>query len=139
MQRAPSPLQKTKQTREGQDVRFYRLYHRRIFCRFFGIKIQSTVPSKASAIKRTGTIVLSLTIVGALNQGWGSILQGTPYGEAFFVCYRLLTLASCLLAVYMYYRDYHKREAEAIAANKKKRGQETPSQTKMKKRQKMRR
>ena len=98
------------------------------FAAFLGLKYVRT--------KATGHLwfLLPILLVVGLNQGWGSIRQGTPYGEAFFVCYRLLTLASCLLAVYMYYRDYHKREAEAIAANKKKRGQEMPSQTKMKKR-----
>ena len=98
------------------------------FAAFLGLKYVRT--------KATGHLwfLLPILLVVGLNQGWGSILQGTPYGEAFFVCYRLLTLASCLLAVYMYYRDYHKREAEAIAVNKKKRGQEMPSQTKMKKR-----
>ena len=98
------------------------------FAAFLGLKYVRT--------KATGHLwfLLPILLVVGLNQGWGSILQGTPYGEAFFVCYRLLTLASCLLAVYMYYRDYHKREAEAIAANKKKRGQEMPYQTKMKKR-----
>ena len=98
------------------------------FAAFLGLKYVRT--------KATGHLwfLLPILLVVGLNQGWGSILQGTPYGEAFFVCYRLLTLASCLLAVYMYYRDYHKRETEAIAANKKKRGQEMPSQTKMKKR-----
>ena len=65
------------------------------FAAFLGLKYVRT--------KATGHLwfLLPILLVVGLNQGWGSILQGTPYGEAFFVCYRLLTLASCLLAVYM--------------------------------------
>ena len=60
--------------------------------------------------------LLPLLMAVGLNAGWAS-----HFGEAFFVVYRVATILSCALAGYMYYRDYHKRKADAIAENTKKR------------------
>lgn len=83
------------------------------FAAFLGLKYVQT--------KATGHLwfLLPLLLVVGLNQGWGN-----HFGEGFFVFYRIMLLASCALVAYMYYRDYHKRNAEAIAANAKKRKQQ---------------
>lgn len=88
------------------------------FAAFLGLKYVKT--------KATGHLwfLLPLVLVVGLNQGWGNLLGDGDAGKVFFVCYRLLTIGSCFLAFYMYYRDYHKREAEAIAANAEKRKQQ---------------
>ena len=80
------------------------------FAAFLGLKFVQT--------KATGHLwfLIPLVLVLGLNQGWAS-----HFGEAFFVFYRVMLLASCVLAAYMYYRDYHKRNAEAIERNSKKR------------------
>ena len=80
------------------------------FAAFLGLKYAQT--------RATGHLwfLLPLVLVVGLNQGWAS-----HFGEVFFVVYRILLLASCALAAYMYYRDYHKRNAEAIEENTKKR------------------
>lgn len=77
------------------------------FAAFLGLKFAKT--------RATGHLwfLLPLLLVVGLNQGWAS-----QFGEAFFVFYRIMLLASCALAAYMYYRDYHKRNAEAIEKNK---------------------
>ena len=103
------------------------------FAAFLGLKYVKT--------KATGHLwfLLPLVLVVGLNQGWGNLLGDGDAGKVFFVCYRLLTIGSCFLAFYMYYRDYHKREAEAIAANAEKRKQQKqnsqqPAKKKKKKR-----
>ena len=103
------------------------------FAAFLGFKYVKT--------KATGHLwfLLPLVLVVGLNQGWGNLLGDGDAGKVFFVCYRLLTIGSCFLAFYMYYRDYHKREAEAIAANAEKRKQQIqnsqqPAKKKKKKR-----
>ena len=103
------------------------------FAAFLGLKYVKT--------KATGHLwfLLPLVLVVGLNQGWGNLLGDGDAGKVFFVCYRLLTICSCFLAFYMYYRDYHKREAEAIAANAEKRKQQKqnsqqPAKKKKKKR-----
>ena len=80
------------------------------FAAFLGLKFVQT--------KATGHLwfLIPLVLVLGLNQGWAS-----HFGAAFFVFYRVMLLASCVLAAYMYYRDYHKRNAEAIEQNSKKR------------------
>ena len=80
------------------------------FAAFLGLKFAKT--------KATGHLwfLLPLLLVVGLNQGWAS-----QFGEAFFVFYRIMLLASCALAAYMYYRDYHKRNADKIEENAKKR------------------
>ena len=80
------------------------------FAAFLGLKFAQT--------RATGHLwfLLPLLLVVGLHQGWAN-----HFGEAFFVCYRVMLLASCALAAYMYYRDYHKHNAEAIAENVKKR------------------
>ena len=103
------------------------------FAAFLGLKYVKT--------KATGHLwfLLPLVLVVGLNQGWGNLLGDGDAGKVFFVCYRLLTIGSCFLAFYMYYRDDHKREAEAIAANAEKRKQQKqnsqqPAKKKKKKR-----
>ena len=83
------------------------------FAAFLGLKYVQT--------KATGHLwfLLPLLLVVGLNQGWGN-----HFGEGFFILYRMITMLSCFFAFYMYYRDYHKREAEAIAANAEKRRQQ---------------
>ena len=73
------------------------------FAAFLGLKFAQT--------RATGHLwfLLPLLLVVGLHQGWAN-----HYGEAFFVGYRLVFLASCGLSAYMYYLDYHKRIAEAI-------------------------
>ncbi len=80
------------------------------FAAFLGLKFAQT--------RATGHLwfLLPLVLVVGLNQGWAN-----HFGEAFFVFYRIMLLGSCVLAAYMYYRDYHKRNADAIAVNSKKR------------------
>ena len=80
------------------------------FAAFLGLKFAQT--------RATGHLwfLIPLLLVVGLNQGWAS-----QFGEGFFVFYRIMLLASCALAAYMYYRDYHKRNAEAIAENAEKR------------------
>ncbi len=80
------------------------------FAAFLGLKFAKT--------RATGHLwfLLPLLLVVGLNQGWAS-----HFGEAFFVFYRILLLASCALAAYMYYRDYHKRNADKITENTQKR------------------
>lgn len=82
------------------------------FAAYLGLKFAQT--------RATGHLwfLLPLLLVVGLHQGWAN-----HYGEAFFVGYRVVLLASCGLAAYMYYRDYHKRNAEAIVENAKKRKQ----------------
>lgn len=88
------------------------------FAAFLGLKFVQT--------RSTGHLwfLLPLLLVIGLNQGWGNILGDTTAGRVFFVMYRLATVGSCALAGYMYYRDYHKRKADAIAENRKKLKQE---------------
>ena len=76
------------------------------FAAFLGLKYVQT--------KATGHLwfLLPLLLILGLNQGWGNIFKGESFGEAFFLFYRLLTLASCFFACYMYFRDYRKREIE---------------------------
>ncbi len=80
------------------------------FAAYLGLKFAQT--------KATGYLwfLLPLLLVVGLNAGWAN-----HFGEAFFVVYRIATVLSCALAGYMYYRDYHKRKADAIAENTKKR------------------
>lgn len=80
------------------------------FVAFLGLKFVQT--------RATGHLwfILPLLLVVGLNQGWASY-----FGKVFFVSYRILLLASCVLAGYMYYRDYHKRHADVIAERCKKR------------------
>lgn len=80
------------------------------FAAYLGLKFAQT--------KATGYLwfLLPLLLVVGLNSGWAN-----HFGEAFFVVYRIATILSCALAGYMYYRDYHKRKADAIAENTKKR------------------
>ena len=80
------------------------------FAAYLGLKFAQT--------RATGYLwfLLPLLMVVGLNAGWAN-----HFGEAFFVVYRIATVLSCALAGYMYYRDYHKRKAEAIAENTKKR------------------
>lgn len=80
------------------------------FAAFLGLKFAQT--------RATGHLwfLIPLVLVVGLNQGWAS-----HFGEAFFVFYRIMLIASCALAGYMYYRDYHKRNAEAIEKNTQKR------------------
>lgn len=80
------------------------------FAAYLGLKFTQT--------KATGYLwfLLPLLMVLGLQAGWAS-----HFGEAFFVVYRIATILSCALAGYMYYRDYHKRKADAIAENTKKR------------------
>ncbi len=80
------------------------------FAAFLGLKYAQT--------KATGHLwfLLPLLLVVGLDQGWAN-----HFGKTFFVFYRLMLLASCALAAYMYYRDYHKRNADAIKENTKKR------------------
>lgn len=83
------------------------------FAAFLGLKYVQT--------KATGHLwfLLPLLLILGLNQGWGNIFKGESFGEAFFLFYRLLTLASCFFACYMYFRDYRKREADACCNSKK--------------------
>lgn len=88
------------------------------FAAFLGLKYVQT--------KATGHLwfLLPLLLILGLNQGWGNIFKGESFGEAFFLFYRLLTLASCFFACYMYFRDYRKREAVLllpIAKNRRRR------------------
>ena len=80
------------------------------FAAFLGLKFAKT--------RATGHLwfLIPLVLVVGLNQGWAS-----QFGETFFVIYRILLLASCVLAAYMYYRDYHKRKADQIAKTAQKR------------------
>ncbi|MBQ2994208.1 MAG: hypothetical protein IJD56_01780 [Peptococcaceae bacterium] len=80
------------------------------FAAYLGLKFAQT--------RATGYLwfLLPLLLIVGLNQGWAS-----HFGPAFFVVYRIATILSCVLAAYMYYRDYHKRKADAIAENTKKR------------------
>ena len=80
------------------------------FVAYLGLKFTQT--------KATGYLwfLLPIIMVVGLHQGWAS-----HFGKAFFVAYRIATILSCALAGYMYYRDYHKRKADAIAENTKKR------------------
>ena len=80
------------------------------FAAYLGLKFAQT--------RATGYLwfLLPLLMVVGLNAGWAN-----HFGEAFFVVYRIATVLSCALAGYMYYRDYHKRKADAIAENTKKR------------------
>ena len=80
------------------------------FAAYLGLKFAQT--------RATGYLwfLLPLLMVVGLNAGWAN-----HFGEAFFVVYRIATVLSCALAGYMYYRDYHKRNAEAIEQNSKKR------------------
>lgn len=80
------------------------------FAAYLGLKFAQT--------KATGYLwfLLPLLLVVGLNAGWAN-----HFGEAFFVVYRIATILSCAFAGYMYYRDYHKRKADAIAENTKKR------------------
>ena len=80
------------------------------FAAYLGLKFAQT--------RATGYLwfLLPLLLIVGLNQGWAS-----HFGEVFFVVYRIATILSCVLAGYMYYRDYHKRKADAIAENTKKR------------------
>ncbi len=80
------------------------------FAAYLGLKFAQT--------RATGYLwfLLPLLLIVGLNQGWAS-----HFGRAFFVVYRIVTILSCALAAYMYYRDYHKRKADAIAENTKKR------------------
>lgn len=80
------------------------------FAAFLGLKFVQT--------RATGHLwfLLPLLLVLGLNQGWAN-----HWGEGFFVCYRLATVGSCFLAFFMYWRDFRRREADAIAANSKKR------------------
>ena len=80
------------------------------FAAYLGLKFAQT--------RATGYLwfLLPLLMVVGLNAGWAN-----HFGEAFFVVYRIATILSCALAGYMYYRDYHKRKADAIAENTKKR------------------
>lgn len=80
------------------------------FAAYLGLKFAQT--------RATGYLwfLLPLLLVVGLNVGWAS-----NFGATFFVVYRAATILSCALAAFMYYRDYHKRNAEAIAANAKKR------------------
>lgn len=100
------------------------------FAAFLGLKYVKT--------KATGHLwfLLPLILVVGLNQGWGTLLGEGDLGRAFFICYRFVTVGSCFLAGYMYYRDYHKREAEQIAANAEQRKQQRPQQVKKKKQKK---
>lgn len=80
------------------------------FAGYLGLKFTQT--------RATGYLwfLLPLLLIVGLNQGWAS-----HFGPTFFVVYRIGTILSCVLAGYMYYRDYHKRKADAIAENTKKR------------------
>ena len=80
------------------------------FAAYLGLKFAQT--------RATGYLwfLLPLLLVVGLQAGWAS-----HFGEAFFVVYRIATILSCALAGYMYYRDYHKRKADAIVENTKKR------------------
>lgn len=73
---------------------------------------------KFAQTKATGYLwfLLPLLLVVGMHQGWAN-----HFGRTFFAVYRIATVLSCALAGYMYYRDYHKRKADAIAANTKKR------------------
>ena len=80
------------------------------FAAFLGLKFAQT--------RATGHLwfLIPLLLVVGLNQGWAS-----QFGKEFFVFYRIMLLASCVLAAYMYYRDYHKRNADKIEETAKKR------------------
>ncbi len=80
------------------------------FAAYLGLKFAQT--------RATGYLwfLLPLLMIVGLNQGWAS-----HFGPTFFVVYRVATILSCALAAFMYYRDYHKRKADAIAENTKKR------------------
>ncbi len=102
------------------------------FAAFLGLKYVRT--------KATGHLwfLLPLLLIMGLNQGWGTIFGNEPgnnLGRAWFVLYRMATAGSCFLAAYMYYRDYHKREQEAITVNaeKRKKQQEKMQQAKQSK------
>lgn len=73
---------------------------------------------KFAQTKATGYLwfLLPLLLVVGMHQGWAN-----HFGRTFFAIYRIGTVLSCALAGYMYYRDYHKRKADAIAENAKKR------------------
>jgi len=80
------------------------------FAAYLGLKFAQT--------RATGYLwfLLPLLLIVGLNQGWAN-----HFGRTFFAVYRIATILSCVLAAYMYYRDYHKRKADAIAENTKKR------------------
>ncbi len=71
--------------------------------------------------------LLPLVLVLGLSQGWAN-----RWGEGFFVFYRIATLGSVVLAVVMYWRDYRRRNAAAIEANKKRKAQEEQARQKTK-------
>jgi len=75
------------------------------FAAFLGWKYMQT--------KATGHLwfMLPLLLVVGLNQGWATAI---PFQEeltraTFFAGYRIVTVASCFLAFYMYWRDLRKR------------------------------
>ena len=74
------------------------------FAAYLGLKFAQT--------RATGYLwfLLPLLLIVGLNQGWAS-----HFGPAFFVIYRIATILSCVLAAYMYYRDYHKRTISLIS------------------------
>lgn len=80
------------------------------FAAYLGLKFAQT--------RATGYLwfLLPLLLIVGLNQGWAN-----HFGRPFFAAYRIATILSCVLAAYMYYRDYHKRKADAIVENTKKR------------------
>lgn len=80
------------------------------FAAYLGLKFAQT--------RATGYLwfLLPLLLIVGLNQGWAN-----HFGRTFFAVYRIATVLSCALAAYMYYRDYHKRKADAIEENTKKR------------------
>ncbi len=83
------------------------------FAAYLGLKFTQT--------RATGYLwfMLPLLMVVGLQQGLAS-----QFGPTFFIVYRVATILSCVLAGYMYYRDYHKRKADAIAENSQKRKQQ---------------
>ena len=97
------------------------------FAAFLGLKYVQT--------KATGHLwfLLPLLLIVGLNQGWGTIFGTDSFGTAFFIFYRLFTVVSCFFAAYMYFRDYRKREAAAIAANAEKRKHQKNNQQAKKK------
>lgn len=69
--------------------------------------------------KATGYLwfLLPLALAMGMNMGWATALGTGETGKIWFVGYRVATVLSCVLAGYMYYRDYHKRKAEQIKEN----------------------